>query len=166
METRQQFRGLLREIFQFNSAELDFGIYRIMNHKRAAIENFIENDLEAAVQDGLKKGLRQARTSFEEDLENARNNLLETLGEDALTADGELAPEHLKRPITIAYQNARRRAGKIPTEEEMQQAAFNHLHTFFSRYYEDGDFISKRRYSARERYAIPYNGEEVHLHWA
>ena len=166
METRRQFRGLLREIFQFNSAELDFGIYRIMNHKRAAIENFIENDLEAAVQDGLKKGLRQARTSFEEDLENAKNNLLGTLGEDALTADGELAPEHLKRPITIAYQNARRRAGKIPTEEEMQQAAFNHLHTFFSRYYEDGDFISKRRYSARERYAIPYNGEEVHLHWA
>ncbi|MDD9802209.1 MAG: site-specific DNA-methyltransferase [Deltaproteobacteria bacterium] len=166
METRRQFRGLLREIFQFNSAELDFGIYRIMNHKRAAIENFIENDLEAAVQDGLKKGLRQARTSFEEDLENARNNLLETLGEDALTADGELAPEHLKRPITITYQNARRRAGKLPTEEEMQQAAFNHLHTFFSRYYEDGDFISKRRYSARERYAIPYNGEEVHLHWA
>ena len=35
-----------------------------------------------------------------------------------------------------------------------------------SRYYEDGDFISKRRYGRNQRYAIPYNGEEVYLHWA
>src|SRR5205807_3521651 len=27
-------------------------------------------------------------------------------------------------------------------------------------------FMSLRRYSKREKYAIPYNGEEVHLHWA
>ncbi len=32
--------------------------------------------------------------------------------------------------------------------------------------YQDGDFLSKRRYSRRERYAIPYNGEEVYLYWA
>ncbi|MCK4816588.1 site-specific DNA-methyltransferase, partial [bacterium] len=37
---------------------------------------------------------------------------------------------------------------------------------FFSRYYDDGDFLSKRRYSRREKYAVPYNGEEVYLHWA
>jgi len=166
MEIRQQFRGLLREIFQFDSAELDFGIYRIMNHKRAAIENFIENQLEAAVEAGLKEGLRQARSSFEDDLENAKKNLEEKLGSDAIIAGGELNPKYNKMPITRSYQNARGRAGKLPTEAEMQQAAFNHLHSFFSRYYEDGDFISKRRYSARERYAIPYNGEEVHLHWA
>ena len=43
---------------------------------------------------------------------------------------------------------------------------YNHLYTFFSRYYQDGDFISKRRYARNERYAIPYNGEEVYLHWA
>jgi len=43
---------------------------------------------------------------------------------------------------------------------------FNHLHTFFSRYYDNGDFMSKRRYSRKQKYAVPYNGEEVHLHWA
>ena len=47
-----------------------------------------------------------------------------------------------------------------------EASIYNHLYTFFSRYYEDGDFISKRRYSRSQRYAIPYNGEEVHLHWA
>ena len=42
---------------------------------------------------------------------------------------------------------------------------FSLLTTFFSRYYKDGDFLSLRRYKA-DTYAIPYEGEEVKLHWA
>lgn len=42
---------------------------------------------------------------------------------------------------------------------------FTHLLTFFSRYYDSGDFVSKRRYKG-DTYAIPYAGEEVMLHWA
>lgn len=38
---------------------------------------------------------------------------------------------------------------------------------YFSRYYEDADFIPKRRYSRRpDTYAVPYSGEEVMFHWA
>ena len=36
----------------------------------------------------------------------------------------------------------------------------------FSRYYDRGDFLSLRHYSRRQKYAVPYNGEEVYLHWA
>ena len=36
-----RFQELLRELFQFDCADLDFGIYRIMNHKRSAVERFI-----------------------------------------------------------------------------------------------------------------------------
>jgi adenine-specific DNA-methyltransferase len=43
---------------------------------------------------------------------------------------------------------------------------FNHVYEFFSRYYDKGDFISKRRYGGKEKYYVPYNGEEVVLHWA
>ena len=49
--------------------------------------------------------------------------------------------------------------------ESMQAEVFSHLITFFSRYYDGGDFLSKRRYKDNT-YAIPYNGEEVKLHWA
>ncbi|MDA3791323.1 MAG: site-specific DNA-methyltransferase [Desulfobacula sp.] len=48
---------------------------------------------------------------------------------------------------------------------------YDHLYRFFERYYDEGDFIS-RRYYTRENagkaapFAIPYNGEEVKLHWA
>ena len=36
-----KFQDLLRELFQFDCADLDFGIYRIMNHKRDVVEQFI-----------------------------------------------------------------------------------------------------------------------------
>ena len=64
------------------------------------------------------------------------------------------------------YLETRERLGSPQSRYQRTDAIFNHLYTFFSRYYEDGDFIPRRRYSQTERYAIPYNGEEVHLHWA
>ena len=42
-----RFQSLLRELFQFDCADLDFGIYRIMNHKRDAVEKFISEQLPA-----------------------------------------------------------------------------------------------------------------------
>ena len=49
--------------------------------------------------------------------------------------------------------------------QDHENAVFSHLLTFFSRYYDKGDFISQRRYKG-DTYAIPYAGEEVILHWA
>lgn len=43
---------------------------------------------------------------------------------------------------------------------------YNLIIDFFSRYYDKGDFLSKKRYGAKNHYMIPYNGEEVLLHWA
>ena len=51
-----KFQGLLRELFQFDQADLDFGIYRIMNHKRDAVEQFITDQLPAFVADELGRG--------------------------------------------------------------------------------------------------------------
>ena len=48
---------------------------------------------------------------------------------------------------------------------EQANNVYNHLYTFFSRYCDQGDFISQRRYKG-DTYAIPYAGEEVMLHWA
>jgi len=38
-EALQRFQELLRELFEFECADLDFGIYRIMNHKREVIRD-------------------------------------------------------------------------------------------------------------------------------
>ena len=41
-ELKEKLKKKLREIFQFENEDLDFGIYRIMNYKRKEIEEFIE----------------------------------------------------------------------------------------------------------------------------
>ena len=47
---------LLRELFQFDCADLDFGIYRIMNRRRDVIERFIAQDLLKSVAEELDRG--------------------------------------------------------------------------------------------------------------
>jgi adenine-specific DNA-methyltransferase len=47
----------------------------------------------------------------------------------------------------------------------LETEVYDHLFSFFRRYYSEGDFLSLRRYKAGV-YAIPYEGEEVTLHWA
>lgn len=42
---RQQLISKLREMFQMDQVDLDFGIYRIMNAKRDEISQFLEQDL-------------------------------------------------------------------------------------------------------------------------
>ncbi len=51
-----RLQDLLRQLFQFESRELDFGIYRIMNQKRGEIERFIQNGLADTVEDALRGG--------------------------------------------------------------------------------------------------------------
>ena len=89
------------------------------------------------------------------------------LGEAAIDENGVLAAAHHELPIGQEYLEAQVRAADGSRSRDAVEAAiYNHLYTFFSRYYDEGDFISKRRYSRNQRYAIPYNGEEVYLHWA
>jgi adenine-specific DNA-methyltransferase len=51
-----KFQKLLRALFQFDVADLDFGIYRIMNQKRQVIDRFISEDLPKAIMDELAQG--------------------------------------------------------------------------------------------------------------
>jgi len=46
---RDKFQRLLREVFQFDCSDLDFGIYRIMNYKWDVIEKFISTDPPKAI---------------------------------------------------------------------------------------------------------------------
>ena len=91
----------------------------------------------------------------------------QVLGDNVLDADGNLVNETytVKRPSSGNTLKHESDSGPHNPNTSVQMRSFNHLYTFFSRYYEDGDFIPRRRYSQTERYAIPYNGEEVYLHW-
>jgi len=163
---REKLQELLRKLFQFDAAELDFGIYRIMNHKRTVIEDFIEKDLLDAVTAELASGALAQQSTLADELAETIEQIKDKLGSEALDAEGNLDPTYEKTPLGKQYLKLHAAAAGAKNRPELEAEIFNQLYTFFSRYYDEGDFMSLRRYSKREKYAIPYNGEEVFLHWA
>jgi adenine-specific DNA-methyltransferase len=165
-DSLEKFQQLLRELFQFDCADLDFGIYRIINHKRDVVERFISHDLPQFVAAELNRGALAEQSQAAREWQDVAAQIRQTLGADALDTDGNLAEAYHGTPLGKKYLSLKAKAAGARGREAIEAAIYNHLYAFFSRYYLDGDFISKRRYSKRERYAIPYNGEEVYLYWA
>lgn len=141
----------LREIFQIDRPELDFGIYRILNARAGEINHYLENRLAEKVQAALSAGSAASAQALQAELQEAEKNA-QALG---VSPDAVPKVQELRRKLKEAMAGS----------SEHENAVFSHLLTFFSRYYEQGDFISQRRYKG-DTYAIPYAGEEVVLHWA
>ena len=149
----EAFRKKLQEIFMMDHAELDFGIYRIMNHKRNQINDFLDNQLLPQVEQTLKEYVK-TDDSLQQELTKAIEGC-KNLGID---------PDTNPKVQQLRQQIAQSSTGI----DDLQNTVFSRLTQFFSRYYEGGDFVSQRRYKTggNSAYAIPYNGEEVKLYWA
>ena len=113
---QSRFLGLLKNsILKLDLAELDFGIYRILNYRRAQILGFLDGTLPARI------------AGWTDEL--ARNS------------------------------------GEALAESEADNCYY-HLHTFFARYWDEGDFIPRARRGGSAAYAVPYHGQDTHFHWA
>lgn len=185
----EKLQELLHTLFQFDSTDLDFGIYRIMNQKRSEIEKFINEDLINAVEEELEKyRVPEKRTLTSPSLAKKwfQAATLNNLGVSATEIAGTTITNPLINPLlgdfpaygietSEEYIQSNEIEKKIwdseygddeTTFEQHKAEIFSHIYHFFSRYYDNGDFISLQRYSKQQKYAIPYNGEEVMLHWA
>ena len=162
----KKLQTLLRKLFQFESADLDFGIYRIMNRKRDVIEKFIEKDLIAAVNTEFGKASLADKAQLLAEVEALAGKLGIGVDDDpaALRAMAKKVPA--LQPLITEFEQKRIDLLNLSGSNEHKAEVFNHIYQFFSRYYDNGDFMSMRRYSARQKFALPYNGEEVLLHWA
>lgn len=140
----------LREIFQIDRPELDFGIYRILNARANEINDYLNNRLKAKVEQALQANNQELKKQVIEEI-NEKTTQYQKDGLDPNTVPKII---ELKNKLA-AYEKA----------SEQENQVFSHLLTFFSRYYDSGDFISQRRFKGNT-YAIPYAGEEVMLYWA
>lgn len=156
----QKFNKLLatlRELFLFDRADLDFGLYRIMNARREEIEIFLKERLLPSVREHLG-------TVKAEELKQLESKVSEAI---QMTMDyGGKSREEAEQSEKVL--TAKRILHEAADLSSLEDQVFSLLITFFSRYYQEGDFITKRRYSGpgKERYMIPYDGEEVKLVWA
>ena len=113
---QQRFLSLLKQdILKLDMAELDFGIYRILNYRRAQILAYLDLALPAR--------------------------------------------------IAVWMQALTQSSGRLLADTEADNCYY-HLHVFFSRYWDEGDFIPRARRGGSAAYAVPYNGQDTHFHWA
>ena len=150
-ESAQRLITTLQTIFEMDKADLDFGIYRIMNQRRNEINRFLEIDLLPQVKQAFADFGTEGRAALQQELSTAID-LAKSFG----APDPEFAP---------AVLEIKKKLARAVDANALENDVFSKLHTFFSRYYDKGDFISQRRYKA-DTYAIPYEGEEVKLYWA
>lgn len=113
---QDRFLSLLkRDILKLDLAELDFGIYRILNYRRTQILGFLEGTLPARI---------------------------------------------------AAWTTALATASGRQLADTEADNCYYHLHTFFARYWDEGDFIPRARRGGSAAYAVPYHGQDTHFHWA
>ena len=147
----EKLKTLLKELFQLDQPDLDFGLYRIMHAKSAEVTQFLDKDLLPQVQQAF--GLY--KTADKAELEKELAKAIEQA--QSLGADPETLPK--VKDLRAKLTNDAVDIGGLENE------VYDHLFSFFRRYYSEGDFLAKRVYRPGV-YAIPYEGEEVKLHWA
>lgn len=145
-----KFIAMMKKVLMLDQADLDFGIYRIMNRKRDQIESYLNNDLRRQVAEAISENASNDAETLQKELAK----LVSTLTEAGMNPDN--APK---------VQELKERIARCGNSEELENEVYSHLSIFFGRYYDGGDFVSQRRYK-KDVYAIPYEGEEVKLYWA
>lgn len=156
-ERLERFTKLLREIFELDKADLDFGIYRVMNLRKAQIEEFLTQRLPQIVEETLEPFAQSSK----EEIRAQMTQIEESVAGMGMTVNELPDTAPMKKKYIILRKSLAEGADLSALETDVYSA----LYSFFNRYYEEGDFISKRRYKEGV-YAIPYEGEEVTLYWA
>jgi len=150
-----KLKAKLRELFELDKSDLDFGIYRIMAAKNKEVTDFLDRQLKDVVKQTLTEHGAGATDALHAELDEMIAGLRKA----------KLSDEQIEASDGVKDLREKLAAAGGKTGEELEADIYNHLLAFFGRYYDEGDFISQRRYKG-DTYAIPYSGEEVMLHWA
>ena len=152
-----RFVNLMKGIFELDKSDLDFGIYRIMNIRKAEIEKFLSEGLPAKIADILAPFAQNDTEEIKKKIESIEKQASD-FGMDisSLPDDNQMKQQ---------YNSLKAQLAGGTDLSALESDVYSALYNFFNRYYDEGDFISKRRYKEGV-YAIPYEGEEVKLYWA
>lgn len=181
METR--FVELMTELFQLDEAEaLDFGLYRMIRRHNREVKAFLgeiisENESKALQGGRLAELLNaafeaigheaQAEDKFRlKDLED-QLGLKPGMTQDqreVILAQAENIPA--AKGLVAEYRSRTETLGQQQTVQQDRAEVLNRLYQFFSRHYQDGDFIVERRYGKGGSRYLKSTGEDTEFHWA
>jgi adenine-specific DNA-methyltransferase len=178
------FVELMTGLFQLDEAEaLDFGLYRVIRHHNREVKAFL-GEIVATSKD--TRALQGGKLS------EMLNDVFKKADHEAHAADKARIKEieaqlGLKAGMTQAQrEDIRAQAASIPaakaladeykalqetltssdTSDHDRTEVLNRLYQFFSRNYQDGDFIVERRYGKGGARYVRSTGEDTEFHWA
>ncbi|OWY22226.1 site-specific DNA-methyltransferase [Sphingobacteriales bacterium UPWRP_1] len=172
-----QLKFFLKEMFQFNANDLDFGIYRIYNLKRKEIENFIDGKDEQCLEPIINKTLELV-SNIEKQVElTSLTAYLKKFNQESLVNDPAGNFEKIQQLIinfgdTDQEKESLTAALTASTKEfnitdEIKDKIYNHILGYFEMYYSNGDFGYNNR--SRNLYKVPYeadyDGNDTMFHW-
>ena len=173
MEQYTKLTTKLKELFELEKSDLDFGIHRIIKARHSQIAAFL-SDTPEPNNPNLKHIVQRElgdidKSDLETRLTSVTSQIKDEFGNRAFDGDTLVHEEALQYGLGLEWKEL---TEKMHTSEEelntqLEAEIYSHLYEFFSRYYDEADFLSKRRIKAGDApYAVPYSGEEVMLHWA
>ena len=181
-----QFKDFLREMFQYDTNDLDFGIFKILKLKRKYIEQFINGDgaedLRATVARELARvGNTDVEAAFMwlepycEDLGKRTREAWQALKLEPLAGD---LKARLEAAIDALDENADKAesarekvalwvAGQKIPSVNIEERLYNYLLNFFELYYQNGDFgyNSRAANAFKVPYEADYDGSDTFFHW-
>lgn len=107
---------------------------------------FIDQKLPQIVERELKQGALSEQGDVRRALDEKTAEVRKFFGGDAIDADGNLLRGQ-DLDLGMEYLALRAKTKGARDTKSLEADVYNYLNTFFSRYYQDGDFIAKRRYS-------------------
>ncbi len=179
-----QLQSFLKDMFQFDDHDLDFGIYRIIRLKRSFIQHFIDGDDQDSLQATVQQALSQVQHSSGETARNWLSAFSAQFGERGKSLWNPLsenpkdprARQEFEKLLELAEESDREQAlkhletlveaGKLSLSD-LEGRVYNHLLNFFELYYKNGDFGYNTR--AAKTFKIPYeadyDGSDTMFHW-
>ena len=169
------FQQFLREMFQFDHHELDFGLFKVLRLKRSFIEKFIDGDGDQDLRRIVSRELAAIRSADDADERQWLANRCDYLGprpRKAWTAVLENLQDKamwdtLRQAISQAeeehtLQNTLDRLDRWLQAQQysaghLEAQLYNYLLNFFELYYQNGDFGYNSR--AANAFKVPYEAD-------
>jgi adenine-specific DNA-methyltransferase len=189
MSKTTEFKQLcifLKDMFQLEDHDLDFGIYRIIRLKRQFIQNFIDGDGENSLQQFVTRALTEIQNAKNDTAYNWLAAFASRFGDMGRPLWQEVAKNPsdkgaidnfkslLANPI-LSDEQHNQAEGHLKTftetrqisAEELETRVYNHLLNFFELYYQNGDFGYNTRAASAFRvpYEADYDGSDTLFHW-
>lgn len=181
-----QLRQFLKDMFQFEEHDLDFGIYRITRMKRQFIQAFIDGEDENSLRSTVSRALGSVQNSQSTTARNWLAAFAAQFGDmgrplwQAVEADpvDEAAIGRFKSlfgmPVLSDEQREQAEAQlrtfletRQLSAEQLETRVYNHLLNFFELYYQNGDFGYNTRAASAFKvpYEADYDGSDTLFHW-